>query len=105
MGFAEGPRAADGAISAKFLLSYRLHRSGGATVTENALHRADGPVRELRSCFGLTPALPDLDLDFIGRDVRQLLKDRLCWDSIDRTAVVDVVMGHLSRSAPGLRGA
>jgi hypothetical protein len=47
--------------------------------------------------FGLTPALPDLDPDFVGKDVRQILKDRLCLDSIDRTAFVDLVMGHLSR--------
>jgi hypothetical protein len=49
--------------------------------------------------FGLTPALPELDPDFVGKDVRQILKDRLCRDSIDRTAFVDLVMGHLSRSA------
>ena len=49
--------------------------------------------------FGHAPAPPDLDPNFIGRDVRQLLKDRLCQHSIDRTAFVDLVMGHLSRSA------
>jgi len=48
---------------------------------------------------GLTPALPDLDPDFVGKDVRQILKHRLCRDDIDRTAFVDLVMGHLSRSA------
>jgi hypothetical protein len=50
--------------------------------------------------FGLAPlVLPDLDPDFIGKDVRQILKDRLCRDRIDRTALVDLVMGHLSPSA------
>ena len=49
--------------------------------------------------FGLAPSLPDLDPDFVGRDVRQILKDRLCRDNIDRTAFVDLVMGHLSQSA------
>jgi hypothetical protein len=50
--------------------------------------------------YGLAPlVLPDLDSDFIGKDVRQILKDRLCRDRIDRTALVDLVMGHLSPSA------
>jgi Putative heavy-metal chelation len=50
--------------------------------------------------FGLAPlALPNLDPDFIGKDVRQILKDRLCRHRIDRTALVDLVMGHLSPSA------
>jgi hypothetical protein len=49
--------------------------------------------------FGLTPALPDLDPDFVGKDVRQILKDGLCRDSIDQTAFVDLVMGHLAQSA------
>jgi Putative heavy-metal chelation len=49
--------------------------------------------------FGLTPALPDLDPDFVGKDVRQILKDPMCRDSIDRTAFVDLVMSYLSRSA------
>jgi Putative heavy-metal chelation len=49
--------------------------------------------------LGLAPALPDLDPDFVGKDVRQILKDRLCRDNIDRTAFVDLVMAHLSQSA------
>ena len=49
--------------------------------------------------FGLAPSLPDLDPDFVGKDVRQILKDRLWRDRIDRTAFVDLVMGHLSQSA------
>jgi hypothetical protein len=50
--------------------------------------------------YGLAPlVLPDLDSDFIGKDVRQILKDRLCRDRIDRTALVDLIMGHLSPAA------
>ena len=49
--------------------------------------------------FRLAPALPDLNPDFVGKDVRQILKDRLCRDPFDRTALVDVVMGHLSQPA------
>jgi len=49
--------------------------------------------------FGLTPGLPDLHPNCVGKDVRWILTDRLCRDSIDRTAFVDLVMGHLSRSA------
>jgi hypothetical protein len=49
--------------------------------------------------FGIAPALPDLDPDLVGKDVRQILKDRLCREGIDRTALVDVVMGHLLQPA------
>jgi hypothetical protein len=49
--------------------------------------------------FGLAPALPDLDPDFVGKDVRQILKGRLWRDAIDRTALVDLVMAHLPQSA------
>jgi len=50
--------------------------------------------------YGLPPlVLPDVNSDFVGKDVRQTLKDRLCPNRIDRTALVDVVMGHLSSSA------
>jgi hypothetical protein len=49
--------------------------------------------------FGLTPGLPALHPDFVGKDVRRILTDRLCRNRIDRTAFVDLVMGHLSESA------
>jgi uncharacterized membrane protein len=48
---------------------------------------------------GLSSRLPALDADFVGKDVRQILKDRQCRDRIDRTAFVDLVMGHLSQAA------
>jgi uncharacterized UPF0146 family protein len=48
---------------------------------------------------GLTPALAEPNPDFVGKDVRQILKDRLCRDYIDRTAFVDLVMGHVSGPA------
>jgi uncharacterized UPF0146 family protein len=48
---------------------------------------------------GLANRLPDLDPDFVGKDVRQILKDRMCRDRIDRTAFVDLVMGHLPQPA------
>jgi hypothetical protein len=51
-----------------------------------------------RSC-GLTPALPDPDPDLVGKDARQLLRDGLCRDDIDRTALVDLIMGHIPGSA------
>jgi hypothetical protein len=44
-----------------------------------------------RSC-GLTPVLPDPDPDFVGKDARQLLRDGLCRDDIDRTALIDLIM-------------
>jgi hypothetical protein len=50
------------------------------------------------SC-GLTPVLPDPDPEFVGKDTRQILRDGLSRDDIDRTALVDLVMGHISGSA------
>jgi hypothetical protein len=47
-----------------------------------------------RSC-GLTPVLPDPDPDFVGKDARQLLRDGLCRDHIDRTALIDLIMGRI----------
>jgi len=46
---------------------------------------------------GLTPVL--LDADLVGEDTRKILKNKLCHDYIDRTAIVDSVMGHVSRPA------
>jgi hypothetical protein len=93
MGIGTSPKAALGAISVNRPLSYRSHRSARAAGSEDALHCADGSIRELRSCLRARSPLPDLNPDLIGRDVRQLLKDRLCQHNIDRTAFVDLVMG------------
>src|SRR3974390_139639 len=43
------------------------------------------------------PSKPDAD--FVGKDARQILKKRLWRDFIDRTALVDLVMGNLSQTA------
>ena len=48
---------------------------------------------------GLTPVLPDPDPHLVGKDTRQILKTRLYRDYIDRTAFVDLIMGHVSRPA------
>lgn len=48
---------------------------------------------------GLTPVLPDPDAQLVGRDARQILRTRLYRDYIDRTAFVDLIMGHISRPA------
>jgi hypothetical protein len=48
---------------------------------------------------GLTPVLPDPDPDLVGQDTREILKAGACRDYIDRVAVVDSVIGHVSRPA------
>jgi len=50
------------------------------------------------SC-GLTAALPAPDSDLVGKDTRQILKNRLYQDYVERTAFVDLIMGHVSRPA------
>lgn len=48
---------------------------------------------------GLTPVLPDPGTDLVGEDVRIILKKRQYTNYIDRTALVDSVIGHVSRQA------
>jgi len=48
---------------------------------------------------GLTPVLPDPDPDLVGQDTRQILKKKLCRDYVERTALVDLVIRSVSRSA------
>jgi hypothetical protein len=50
-------------------------------------------------CVGLTPVLPDPDPHLVGKDARDILKTRLYRNYIDRTAFVDLIMGHVSRPA------
>ena len=48
---------------------------------------------------GFTPTLPDPDSSLVGADTRQILKHRRCRDYIERTALVDLVIGLVSRQA------
>jgi hypothetical protein len=49
--------------------------------------------------FGLTAVLPVPDPHLVGKDTRQILKNRLYRSYVDRTALVDLIMGHVSRTA------
>jgi len=46
---------------------------------------------------GLAPVLSNPNPDLVGEDTRQILKNRMCRDNNERTAIVDSVMGHVSR--------
>lgn len=46
----------------------------------------------------LMPKPPDADYDLVGEDGRVLLKRRLFRDDIDRTALIDLVIGHASET-------
>jgi hypothetical protein len=48
---------------------------------------------------GLGRVLPAPGPNLIGKDARRILRNRLYRDYIDRTAFVDLIMGHISRSA------
>ncbi len=48
---------------------------------------------------GLTPARHDPDPDFVGKDTRQILRDNLCRDYLDRTALVDLLISNVSKPA------
>ena len=49
--------------------------------------------------FGPTSALRDTDQALVGEDSREILKDRRFRDDIDRTALIDLVIGHVSAAA------
>jgi Putative heavy-metal chelation len=48
---------------------------------------------------GFTPTLPEPEPGLVGEDTRQILKHGLCRDYIERTALVDLVIGQVSRPA------
>jgi Putative heavy-metal chelation len=45
---------------------------------------------------GFIQALHDPDPDFVGKDTRQILRDKLCRDYLDRTALVDLLIARVS---------
>jgi hypothetical protein len=49
--------------------------------------------------FGPTSGLRDTDQALVGEDIREILKDRQFHDDIERTALVDLVIGHVSAAA------
>jgi len=51
------------------------------------------------SAVGLSPALPAPALEQVGKDVRHILRARLYRDTIEQIAFVDLIMGHVSRTA------
>jgi hypothetical protein len=52
--------------------------------------------------FGLTSELRDDDRSLVGEDSREILKERRFRDKIDRTALIDLVIEHVS-AAPNDR--
>src|SRR5262245_40813913 len=51
------------------------------------------------TAFGPISPLRDGDHALVGEDSRAILKDRRCRDDTDRTALIDMVVGHLSPAA------
>jgi Putative heavy-metal chelation len=51
------------------------------------------------TAFGPVSPLRDADHALVGEDSRQILKDRRFRDDIDRTALIDLVAGHVSAPA------
>jgi hypothetical protein len=49
--------------------------------------------------FGPIVARPISDQDFLGKDTREILRNRLYRDDIDRVALMDLVMGHVTPTA------
>jgi hypothetical protein len=51
------------------------------------------------TAFGPASPLRDADHALVGEDSRALLKDRRLRDDIDRTALIDLVVGHIPAAA------
>jgi hypothetical protein len=51
------------------------------------------------TAFGPVSPLRDADHDLVGADSRDILKDRRFRDDVDRTALIDLVIGHISPAA------
>jgi hypothetical protein len=51
------------------------------------------------TAFGPVSPLRDTDHALVGEDSREILKDRRFRDDIDRTALIDLVIGHISATA------
>jgi hypothetical protein len=85
-------------LSAYFHLDYIVQQAPQERKTRYTARMAQSE-NDYGLAFGLGPVLPDIDMKFVGRDVRQVLEDRLCRDRIDRTALVDLIMGNVSDSA------
>lgn len=49
--------------------------------------------------FGPVATLPNSDRDLLGKDTREILRDGRCRDDIDRVALVDLVMAHVTPAA------
>jgi len=49
--------------------------------------------------MGLSPNLPEPNADLVGEDARQVLKNGMWGDEIERTALVDLVISYVSRPA------
>jgi hypothetical protein len=43
------------------------------------------------------PLSRDPDSDLVGKDAREILRKKLCRNAVDRTAILDLVMGSISR--------
>ena len=48
---------------------------------------------------GFAPPKHDLNPDFVGKDTRQILRDKLYRDYLDRTALVDLLISNVSKPA------
>jgi hypothetical protein len=49
--------------------------------------------------FGSPSPLQEADRSLLGEDSREILKGRQLHDDVDRTALIDLVMGHVSTAA------
>lgn len=82
-------------LAALWCVTFLLQAAPGERKTRYAIKIAQS--ENCGTCVGPTPVLPDSDPELVGQDIRHILKNRLCRDYIERTALVDSVIGHVSR--------
>jgi uncharacterized UPF0146 family protein len=88
-------------------IAFASPRSGTSTTSDKTCREKERPAtrcgspkpRNYGTAFGPAAPLRDTDHALVGEDSREILKDRRLHDDIDRTALIDLVMGNISPAA------
>jgi hypothetical protein len=84
-------------LKALWYINYVVQPGQGERITRYAIRIAQ--TEEYGVCVGFAPELPIPDGGIVGEDARLALKRGDCRDDVDRIAVIDAILGHVSRPA------
>lgn len=84
-------------LTAIWYLNFVRQPAPGERKTRYAAKLAQ--ARNYGIAMGLGPNLPEPNANLVGEDARQVLKNGMWGDEIERAALVDLVISHVSRPA------